>query len=101
MEPTSNTDLAVMGTSSSRFAMPQPRATMSLPLRTIPRAQPGESGLLQVAKSLSTFAALALSLSSPARAHGGELARVTKASRLHRQHLIRESPDAGTARRAK
>src|SRR6266851_3926962 len=61
---------------------------MSLPLRTIPRAQPGESALFQVSKILSTFAELALSAASSARAEGTRQARVTKPSRLHRLHFI-------------
>src|SRR5262249_40207986 len=57
IEHTQKTDSGVMGTPSSRFAMPYPRSYTTTPFRLTARLHPGESGLSHCANSLSTLAA--------------------------------------------
>src|SRR5258706_133763 len=57
-ETTAKTELGVMGTPSSRFAMPYPCSYTSRPFRLMPTPQPGESDLFHSAKSRSTRAAM-------------------------------------------
>ena len=54
------TDAGVMATPNSRFAMPYPRSYTSAPFWLTPRLHPGESGLSNFSKSLSTLAVMLL-----------------------------------------
>src|SRR5947209_2803063 len=53
IEAAGKTDAGVMGTLSSRFAMPYPRWYARTPFLLTPKLQPGESDLFHCAKSLS------------------------------------------------